>query len=176
MSIGKRSELSLTFERRWSEIRREGELVPPRAAFEPVNLIEFLPTLALVEIDPQARSMPVKLAGSAIRDLIGFELTGRDFLETHTDLDEAAVWQHRTTYHDHPCGRYEVLDIKFSGGFRVECCLTILPLWGTNQQRLIVLYAEPQEISTARPPKDSVAISSPAKFASCIDIGGGVPY
>lgn len=175
MSFDERSNMSLAFQQQWEQLRANGELVPSRSAFSPTKLVQFLPMIALVEIDLVSRTMPVKLAGSGIRDFLGFELTGKDFLATHLDADVETAWDHRRAYHDHPCGRYEVLDIKFSGKVPTETCLTILPLRGSNGERLVALFAESgQSIISLDEPRPRT-ISSPAKFASYIDLGTGVP-
>lgn len=175
MSFDERSEESLAFQSQWEALRGIGELVPARSAFLPSKFIEFLPSVVLVEIDLVARTMLVKLAGSGIRGFLGFELTGRDFLAAHIDADVENAWEHRRAYHDHPCGRYEVLDMKFSGDVQTESSLTILPLRGPGDERLIVLYAEPRKIILSEDKPRSDIVSSPAKFVSYIDLGAGIP-
>lgn len=170
-----RSETSLAFERQWSALRGEGELVPAHAAFDPVAFVDLLPVLVIAEIDLDSKTMPIILAGSAIRDFVGFELTGEDFLKYDSEVNEQQGWQHRRYYHDHPCGRYEELDVRFTGGLHMECALTILPLGGSKGRRLIAILVEPMESVLPPASSDPATIAEPAKVGVYIDVGAGVP-
>lgn len=175
MSTDQRSEKSLTFERQWSELRKEGELILSRSAFDPLDFLDFLPVLVIAEIDLASRTMPIRFAGSAIRDFVGFELTGKDFIEYDSNANAEVGWQHRQAYHDHPCGRYEVLDIKFQGGFHMECALTILPLTGTNEERLVVTLVEPIESKVSIINSETELIAEALKYGTYLDTGSGTP-
>lgn len=175
MPIEQRNEASFAFEKQWAEMRKDGELVPPRASFDPLQFVDFLPTLVLVEIDLVSKKMPIKFAGSAVRDFVGFELTGRDFLEYDSNPDPELGWQHRVSYHDQPCGRFEVLDIKFNGQLYIECAMTVLPLAGTNSERLVIAFVEPLDTQTSLIANESKLITETVKFGIYLDIGAGVP-
>ncbi len=63
----------------WNEIRAD-TLVPRRAQLDPARLIPILPHLQIVEL--QSRSLiRCKLVGTALRDLFGFDYTGRNLVE-----------------------------------------------------------------------------------------------
>lgn len=175
MSLDERSKASLAFERQWSELRQDGAVVPLQDAFDPIEFIDYLPVLVLAEIDLENMTMPIKLAGNAIRDFVGFELTGKDFLEYDSNDDADLGWVHRRCYHDHPCGRYELLDIKFGGGFFMESALTILPLIGTMGERSVAVFVEPFESKVSVVNEESAVIAESAKFGAYLDIGAGVP-
>lgn len=175
MSIAQRSEKGLAFERQWSKLRNKGELIPPHSAFDLLEFLDFLPVLVIAEIDLASRTMPIRFAGNAIRDFVGIELTGKDFIEYDSNADPEVSWQHRQAYHDHPCGRYEVLDIKFQGGFHMECALTILPLTGTNDERLVVTLVEPIESKVSIISSEAELIAEALKYGAYLDIGSGIP-
>ncbi len=129
----------------------------------------------MAEMDPISKTIPIRLAGTAIRNLIGYELTGRDFLDCDRATDEEIIWQNVRCYHDHPCGRYVELDANFKGGFQAECALTFLPLLGSKGERLLITYVETDDSPSSKHSHGNAIIPEPAKFACQIDIGGGVP-
>jgi hypothetical protein len=175
MSLDQRSQKSHAFEKQWSELRKGDEPIPPQKAFDPIAFVDYLPVLVLAEIDLDEKTMPIRLAGNLIRDFVGFELTGKDFLEYDTNPDTELGWEHRRAYHDHPCGRYEVLDIKFGGGFYVECALTILPLIGEKKERIVAVFVEPFESKVSVIRNERAAIAETVKFGVYLDISAGVP-
>lgn len=171
----RRSELSLTFQEKWAGLRSGVELMPRYEAFDPVEFSEFLPNMVVVTVDPASRTMPIRLAGSAIRDFVGFELTGQDFLKFDTQIDDAVGWQHRSAYHDQPCGRYEELDVQFSGKCVEGCSLTILPLMGSAAERLILVLVDFKEVMLSKHAGHTAKSAKPADLSICLDIGAGVP-
>lgn len=170
-----RSEASLAFQEKWSSLRKQEELIPQRTAFDPVEFVEFLNNLAIVEMNPEARTVQILLAGNAIRDLVGLELTGKNFHDFVRKENIDPSWPHRIAYHDHPCGRHEVQDVYYRDGFHIECALTMLPLQGASGERFVVLLVESGGVSyTSRRDKTEI-IATPVKAACHIDIGAGVP-
>ena len=175
MTSEHQSEDSLAFTRQWAHLREGDALVPSYAAFDPLDFVDFLSMLVIAEIDYEAGTMPIKLAGNTIRDFVGFELTGQDFLQfDKTDNDEKS-WRHRRAYHNHPCGRYERLDVRFDSGIFMECALTILPLLGKKEERLIVIFVEPIVPQSIAPNSETATIAEAAKFGVYLDIGAGIP-
>lgn len=175
VQLRERSKSSLAVQEQWSRLRSEGELILPRSAFDPKYFVEFLPFLVMAELDLTTKTMPIRLAGSAIRDLVGFELTGKNFLDFDSEPNKEPGWRHRVAYHDHPCGRYEVLDVRYSSRLCRECALTILPLLGSRGERLIFVYVERIESTMPHHDEGTATIAEPVKMAMHIDIGSGVP-
>lgn len=95
MAIDQQSETSLRFESHWADLRKGDELVPLYSTFDPLDLADLLPLLVIAEIDLEALTMPIILAGKTIRDFVGFELTGQDFLENDKTDDLELGWRHR---------------------------------------------------------------------------------
>lgn len=168
-----RSANSLDFEKAWSDLRAEGELIPPRSALRPVDFKEYLPTMGIVEIDTERHTMPIRLAGTAIRDFVGFELTGQNFLDYDAEGERGWAW--RLKYHEHPCGRYEELLVSFRQDLKIECALTILPLIGPENGRLVVVLFEPIAPEQSILNTDPAILTEIPTHAESIDIGAGVP-
>ena len=66
-----------------------GDALPPRAAFQPVQLKPYLPSILLFNVVPDI-SVTVRLAGTRYNHILGAELTGTDWLA-------AAAPHHRET-------------------------------------------------------------------------------
>lgn len=175
VSKEKRTKASLNFQIQWEKTRREGELVPPRSKFDPIDFPDILPSFILAEVDPVSQTMPIRLAGSAIRDFVGFELTGVNYLDYVEKTNETAEWLYRLALHDHPCGRFETVEISFTGDLSIACSLTTFPLVGSGGERLILTFAEPIE-SQLLPNRGQIAnFTEHAVSIDFIDIGAGVP-
>ena len=170
-----RSSVSLDFQRMWSELREEDELVPQYSALHPRQFADFLPATILAEFDPGQGTMIVRLAGSLIRSFIGFELTGKDLTNYVTVAYENNEMPVRLAYHDQPAGRYNEVMINFESGLEVNCCLTALPLWGKNHQRLIATFVEPRDHVKMQTDDTAKIMPRYPDHASYIDIGAGIP-
>lgn len=153
---------------------REGnELVPSRSSLRPAVFKDFLPQIAIVEIDIENKTMPIRLAGTAICDFVGFELTGKDFLTYHSNAEPG--WSWRLKYHDHPCGRYEELLITSRRRLKIDSALTHLPMIDARNTRFLLTLFEPT-ITNQTVLNDSPAmLSGSARAADFIDIGAGIP-
>ena len=175
MKMSERSNRSQEFQKRWSEGRSSGKFIPQRSEFDFLAFSEFIPQLVMAEVNLEDKTMPIKFAGTAIRDFVGFELTNMDFTEFDSNPDPAQGWLHRRAYHDCPCGRFELLKFKFERNKTFACQLTILPVVGPNEERQLAVLVEPDEVEKSfgrRAPKMS---SETLTFGSYIDIGAGLP-
>lgn len=165
-----RSSASRAFQRTWEGLRTKGQVVPVQSTSDLVEFAEFLPRIILVEADVENDAMPVRMAGSAVRDWLGLDLTGRDYLDLGQHSDDEKARRHRSGYHDTPYGRYEILDVSFASGLKMECLLTILPIWGYTGERILVVLAEQSEPSDLRPDDSAVKIADFVKYGATIDI------
>lgn len=175
MSIHNRSEASVAFQARWSELRPAGVLVPESTDIELTHFAEFLPLLILVELDLASGTMPIRLVGSLIRDIVGREFTGQNYLDLVENEDEEAGWRTRLPVHDHPCGRFEIVHMKFPGHVRLQGSLTTLPMVRPSGERLFLVLGEPM----AEPPHlegdqtgGNITKNDNSMF---FDIGAGIP-
>lgn len=174
MSTSSRSQASRAFQQQWMKLRKDNESVPRFQSTDILSFAEFVHTLVLIRVDFDTRTMPVEYAGSLIRDLLGFEMTGHDFLEFDIPIDSDASWGHRRAYHDHPYGRYEELDIKFRGGGNFRCALTSLPVFGAEREPKLLTLVERLDASI-RPELEQGKISGDIELMELIDLGAGVP-
>lgn len=154
-------------------MRQGGDLVPSRSALRPVVFKDFLPRIAIVEIDAENRALPIRLAGTDICEFIGFELTGKDFLAYHSNAEPG--WSWRLKYHDHPCGRHEELHLTSHRHLKVDCALTHLPMTNARNSRFLLTLFEPTNTEHTTLNDTPDMLSGSARTAEFIDIGAGVP-
>lgn len=170
-----RTQNSLDFEASWRGIRTEGEHIPLRSAFSPKTFKSHLPYICIAEVDPIKDTMFIRLAGTSIRDYLGFELTGIDFnLLSETSRTEVSQ-QRRTGYHDHPFGRCELIEIIFSGNISTQCELTLFPLYGSKKERLLFVLLTPCFDRQRYLDATNRPISNGFSEELFIDIGDGIP-
>lgn len=170
-----RSPASLDFGAKWAGLRAASDLVPLRNALSPAKFKSYLPATAIIEIDPVARTMPIRLAGTALRNLTGFEMTGHNFMDFDKNTQDEAGWALRLAYHDHPVGRYDEILINFDGGLKIDCALTALPIWGRNETRQIFVLVEPRETTAAHMEEQKALLTERPNMTHYIDIGAGIP-
>jgi len=60
----------------WASLRR-GLKLPSRRDLDPAAMKRFLPTVSLIDVLAQAREYRMRLAGTALWDVYGGEITGR---------------------------------------------------------------------------------------------------
>ena len=92
-------------------------------------ILLLLRNLVLILVDLERKSLPVEYTGSGMRNFIGFELTGEDFVIFDRVEEEVDFWKETAGFHDVPFGRYEQLDIQFEGNINSKCGLTNLPAY-----------------------------------------------
>ena len=171
-----RSQDSLRFQDHWESFRAEEELVPQRSSVRPEVLRDLLKTTIIAQVDEEGARLDVRLAGTTIRDYIGFELTGRNFLDFDESSDDANGQEIRKNYHDWPCGRFERLNVVFSNERTFTSDVTVLPLWGNAQERLLLVLVEPPLMTKLGKLQSSTLVATQNSiFATSIDIGNGVP-
>ncbi len=98
----------------WDALRGD-RLLPGRAEIDPAALVAVLPWVSIVELrDPDA--MIYRLSGTALRDIMGFEATGRNML----DLVPAASRRQRAYRNwvaaTRPCATAYEMNLIYSSG------------------------------------------------------------
>jgi len=74
----------------WNTRRPDPDLLPGRQHFEPLDVVDLLPHLWIVEHDKAAGRLRYRLVGTRIVEAIGRDVTGRWFDEVHPEAAQRA--------------------------------------------------------------------------------------
>lgn len=113
-SVSLKSEPAARLLDYWDRLRGD-RLMPQRSGLDPAELKAILPYLTILEV--RARDTLIyRLAGTAIRDMVGTELTNRNLLDFTPSTSRAVrSWRHWTIA-TLPCGAFYHLPLTYSGG------------------------------------------------------------
>ncbi|HSV04055.1 MAG TPA: PAS domain-containing protein [Phenylobacterium sp.] len=75
----------------WASLRR-GLKLPARRDLDPAAMKRLLPTLSLIDVLPAPREYRIRLAGTALWDVYGGEITGRALAEVYNSA-AADYWR-----------------------------------------------------------------------------------
>src|ERR1700761_4455624 len=75
----------------WASRRRSARL-PARRDIEPVGLKRHLPTVSLIDVDPEGPDFRIRLAGTGLYPVFGREITGLKLHEVYP-ADEVGYWR-----------------------------------------------------------------------------------
>jgi hypothetical protein len=158
----------------WNEIRAD-TLVPRRSQLDPSQLLPILPRLQIVEV--QSRSVVhCKLVGTGLRDLFGFDYTGRNFIEM-APPEGRRIRSYRTwQVINRPCATYFGGSIPFASGARAPVggvSLPLLPDRAGGAPLVVAVIATVSERGWINEQCGST-IGMPEHFAF-LDIGAGIP-
>jgi hypothetical protein len=78
--------------RYWRSIHPRAGLLPGRQHFDPIEVPELLPGIALLDVTRDPFRLRYRLCGTAMVDAIGREVTGLWLDEAHRDGDAAAAY------------------------------------------------------------------------------------
>jgi len=110
----------------WQGLRGQ-RLRPRNGEIDPAALTRHLPHVALFEVRARDHTH-CRLAGTAVRLSLGFELTGKNVVHLYApELHRAAgyrFWSMAT----HPCGALFEMPLRFSTGLEAPHELVLLPL------------------------------------------------
>jgi PAS domain len=158
----------------WSEIRGDA-LVPPRAAIDPARLRSILPYLQIVEV-VRPSLIRCKLSGTALRDLFGFELTGRNMIDlTPPDQRRRRGWRYSVGALQ-PCGCLFGGKLRFLSGALAPYLGLVLPLRPSQKDGSMLAISAIALIRGQGWINDrSEPALNLAEYVSFLDIGAGVP-
>jgi len=163
------------FARYWLS-RRAGLVMPRRRDIDPSEIRGLLPAICVLEVvSPEATVY--RLAGTAHRETMGFEPTGRnvvDLVETeHRPVGAWRFWISATQ----PCGQSAVVKIRFGSGLEDEIEFLLLPVRvdDPHQRPLLIgviasLHGR-QWLNTA----GGAGRIAPVQRFRFLDIGAGIP-
>jgi len=150
--------------------------VPRRGDLDLVSIRRLMPMLLLVEvITPD--EMRVRVAGTRLRDYLGVEITGANYIEL-APPEGRAIRRHRTWHMaTQPCGSRLIYRHRFASGRVLPSEAVSLPLdtERADGPRLLLAHIAPMQADNASPePAASTQVDIAASF-SYLDIGHGVP-
>jgi|HubBroStandDraft_1064217.scaffolds.fasta_scaffold01674_11 hypothetical protein len=158
----------------WNEIR-ERALVPYRSRLDPLRLLAILPRIQIVELQSHG-VIRCTLAGTGLRDLFGFDLTGHNMIQLTPPAGRATRSYRHWAAVAQPCGSVFAAAIRFPSGARAPVGGVALPLLPDREGGsplvvlAIALVADRGWINERRPG----FLGLPARYAF-IDIGAGIP-
>jgi len=158
----------------WDAQRADG-LVPKRAMIEPGRIKHLLPFLLIMEQFSMMEAR-IRLAGTALRDLFGFEASGQNYIELAPlrGRRERSYRMWQITHH--PCGGRYTRGVTFPNGLREICDGLLLPLAPDHPDRppLAIVAEIPRHgrrwQNQARP-----ALLEPVDDFAFVDVGAGTP-
>lgn len=155
---------------------RGGALVPPHRAMQTAGLGELLTRCLLLEIRGRD-AIPIRFAGSAVGQLLGIELGGRNYLDLTEPENRARRAALLFTEVAQPCAAVIYYWLKAGNGMTLPVELVSAPLVadGETQPGLVLACASPlirADMAESRVTPDSLAEGEGLRF---IDIGAGVP-
>lgn len=171
-----RTKAGLAFSRAWQRWRGD-DLLPDRARMNIEDIKDLLPSIVIVDVLDRD-TMPVRLAGTAIRETLGVELTGINYL----DLADTGQRERRARLlYDQalqPCGSYTHFPVPLKSGLtlKVECvCYPVLPEPGSDRLPQLVAVNALLDDPGLLDPVGRVVPVGTAEVFGYIDIGAGVP-
>jgi hypothetical protein len=82
------------------------------------------------------------LAGTALREILGLEITGNDFLSFLKKDGDAFSWLFNQQFYMNPNCWRQSIRIKYASGSVTNMDMTILPLVGNNDENHLFLLLE----------------------------------
>jgi len=130
-SGGARTPDSLAFEKAWRRARGDRPF-PQRSDIELKSFARFAPLMVIIEPDSQKIALPFRLTGSGFFDLLGFDLTGMDYLELVDPAIKKDAYDAVVACMRLPCGLWQSTPTRIAGGETAFFELTILPISKTG--------------------------------------------
>ncbi len=161
----------------WQHLRGSRRL-PRRTEVDPAAIVPLLPYLYLIEMQATGGIL-VRLAGTALRQLYGIEMTGHDMIDlAPPDHQTTRRWRYRQAA-QRPCGMYYVRRQNYGSGAEDELETIFLPLAAADADASVPAW---QFIGLAASLSDQGWIAEPGvpplpppHLFRFVDIGFGVP-
>lgn len=122
-----RTAESLAFEQAWRRARGHARF-PARSEIGLKTFARFAPLMAIIEPDPVKMALPFRLTGSGFFDLLGFDLTGMDYLNLVDPAIRRGAYDSVMAAMRQPCGLWQSTPTQITGGETAFFELTILPI------------------------------------------------
>ncbi len=156
--------------------RRGGLFMPRRRDIDPSEIRNLLPSICVLDVvSPEATVF--RLAGTAHRETMGFEPTGRNIVDLveseHRPVRAWRFWMSATQ----PCGQSAVLKTRFGSGVEDEIEFLLLPARVDDARQRPLLIGVMASINGRQWLNTAGAaerIAAPVRF-HFLDIGAGIP-
>lgn len=159
----------------WFNLKKTG-LLPNRNAINPRNLRSILPQILMLERD-ETGLFKVRLSGTGITELWGFEPTGKRFLAQAAPQSRDKVRELLDIAAQHPCGIIIQSEDLYTDGRSLQSELSLFPVkMGIDQTTILfgaVAVAEQEDQSWPQPILATAFYRM--KAYRFINIGGGTP-
>ena len=159
----------------WSDARGHN-LMPHRSDIEAAALKTILPQIAIVVVGPPGANN-IKLAGTAYRDIFGFEPTSRSLINvTPPEIRRLRAYRFHMGA-THPCGGLAILSHAYANGASDRLEFLALPLEADvpGDPRMMICAIESILGRRWRNDTSDEIIGGPAESFRFVDIGAGIP-
>lgn len=155
----------------WSRLPKEG-LVPDRSAFSPAKIADLMRAVTILEIWSRAL-IEIRLAGTAVCDVMGFDPTGRNMLELQLPSVRERYLRLLEEQVGRPCGRRNLLKARQADGTILRAEVVTLPMHhAVSGHDMILSYFSALEIVGFG---ENVYQILAYEQTQWIDIGAGTP-
>lgn len=160
----------------WRRLQEEsGGEVPARRGFNPARVVQALPHIYLLKQTDQA-TIEVRLCGTAIDDLSGVPITGKNYLDVclpeERDYYRLVIHQSLAT----PCAMKLIQDVTYASGRNLTLVTLAYPLSDEDGiPRFLVGVTVPVQELRSNELRNGPIVRSLSKRLEYIDIGFGVP-
>jgi len=155
---------------------RGGETVPRRADVRLEDIGRLLQLVSVIEVVSQELAR-FRIAGTALCEALGFELTGLNFFDFATPEARAPGIARTHQVAGQPCGSHYLLSITYSSGRTVPTEIVSFPVWPDDPSappQIFGLSMALEEMRLEGPASESNQLFRGEGFRF-IDIGAGVP-
>jgi hypothetical protein len=155
---------------------RGSDLIPGRRALELADIKSMLKLVLLFELRSAAQ-VYIRVAGTGMRDYLGFELTGSNYMALTPFVDRPVRYFRFRQIADRPCGGVMLYNQRLGSGEVVPSEVVSLPIAPDDPQapKLVISHATPlgpQPPSPSVPHMLQLHLAEEFRF---LDIGAGVP-
>ena len=158
----------------WQSLRGD-RLLPRHAEFDPAAVARYLPHIALFEVRSPELTF-CRLAGTAFRLTLGFELTGMNVNHLYAPELHRAAGYRFTTMATRPCAATVELSLRFSSQSQAPHELIFLPMEPDSAEAPPTLLVATAGIDTVLWQNAAILPQLQASPTfRFIDIGAGIP-
>jgi hypothetical protein len=155
---------------------REDKLMPRRSDIDPGKLRAIMPQIAVVAVSSPG-TVGIRLAGTAYRDIFGFEPTSKNLIAlTPANMRRVRAYRFHMGV-TQPCAGRTVLSFDYSHGASDRFEFLALPLEAASAElpRMMICAIESLLGRRWRNETSEEVIAGPAESFEFIDIGAGIP-